>query len=67
VGEIGRFVNWYNSQRYHDGIGNVVADDVYYGRRKTIQQKRSKLKAKTRLERKNNNGKILTIGVKTAS
>jgi len=65
--EIGRFINWYNSTRYHEGIGNVTPDDVYYGRRKTIQQTRTELKQKSILERKKYNSKILKTGAETVS
>jgi putative transposase len=65
--EIARFVRWYNSRRYHEAIGNVTPDDVYYGHREKILKRRTELKRKTVLERKQYNGRITVTGAETVS
>jgi hypothetical protein len=46
---------------------NVTLDDVYFGRRKTIQNERTELKEKSILERKKFNRRISITGVETVS
>jgi len=53
--EIGMFISSYNRNRYHESLGNVTPNDVYYGRRDQIIKERKDKKRMTIMRRKNCN------------
>ena len=49
---IGKFVDYYNNELYHESIGNVTPSDMYFGRAKEVKTRREKIKHRTLRERK---------------
>ena len=54
-GEIGKFISNYNKARYHESLGNVTPDDVFYGNREKIIKVRSEKQRLTFMRRKEYN------------
>ena len=59
--EIGRFISAYNKSRYHESLGNVSPDDVFYGRREKIIKERKEKQRMTFMKRKNYNNSSKTV------
>lgn len=55
---VGMFISYYNKRRYHESLGNVTPDDVFYGRREEIVTARSEKKILTMRTRKEVNQMI---------
>ena len=44
---IRQFVDYYNHERYHESLNNLVPADVFYGRGQSILDEREKIKRRT--------------------
>ena len=65
--EIGKFVDYYNNERYHESLDNVTPADMYHGRRISILNEREIIKQETMRKRKILNQKTGSITMQTSS
>ena len=49
---LGEFINYYNTERYHESLKNLTPEDVYTGRGQTVLNRRQRIKQKTLAERR---------------
>ena len=49
---IGAFVDYYNTELYHESLKNLTPEDVYTGRGQTVLNRRRRIKLKTLAERR---------------
>jgi len=49
---IGEFVDYYNTERYHESLNNLTPEDVYCGRGQTVLNQWQRIKQKTLAERR---------------
>jgi len=49
---IGEFVDYYNTERYHESLKNLTPEDVYTGRGQMVLNRRRRIKHKTLAERR---------------
>lgn len=50
--QIGKFIDYYNHERYHESLNNVTPADAYFGRAPAILKRREKIKQKTIVKRR---------------
>ena len=44
---LAQFIDFYNTRRYHESLGNLTPADIYFGRGSTILARRQKIKQQT--------------------
>ena len=59
--EVGKFISHYNKKRYHESLGNVSPDDVFYGKREEIIKLREEKRRLTLVRRKEYNRTSNTV------
>jgi putative transposase len=64
---IGAFVEHYNTQRYHEALKNVTPDDVYFGRKEAILERRKALQVRTFVARREHYRRTLVKQVKAGA
>jgi transposase InsO family protein len=66
---ISRFVDYYNRERYHEALRNVTPDDVWFGRREAILNRRKQLAIRALVARRDHYRRTMreaeTIGTGT--
>ncbi len=50
--QIGKFIDYYNHERYHESLNNVTPADAYFGRAPAILKRREKIKQQTIAKRR---------------
>ncbi len=50
--QIGAFVEYYNTRRYHESLGNLTPADIYFGRAEKVLKQLEEIKRKTMLTRR---------------
>ena len=56
--ELASFVEYYNHQRYHEALDNMVPADVYFGRQKEVLSRREEIKRQTLAKRRLQNAQV---------
>lgn len=59
--EVGKFISYYNKKRYHESLGNVTPDDVFYGKREEVIKLREEKRRLTLARRKEYNRTSNTV------
>ena len=49
---IGEFIEYYNTERYHESLNDLTPEDVYTGRGQTVLSRRQRIKRRTLAERR---------------